>query len=90
MGKTTEMDETLTAEGALFNVKRSDVTELKALSCPPEGIKLIMEDIASIISCLKGIGPALSKDPKTGKEPLDTKTLDAKTLHSFPQSLSTP
>ena len=86
MVKTTEMDETLTVEGALSNVKRSDVTELKALSCPPEGIKLIMEAIC----CLKGVGPVLSKDPKTGKEPLDTKTLDAKTLHSFPQSLSIP
>ena len=73
------MDKTLTVEGALCNVKRSDLKELKALSCPPEGIKLIMEAIC----CLKGIGPVISKDPKTGKE-----RLDKKTLPSFAQSLS--
>ena len=73
------MDETRTVEGALSKIKRSDVTELKALSCPPEGIKLIMEAIC----CLKGIGPVLSKDPKTGKEPLDTKT-----MHSYTQCFS--
>ena len=73
------MDKTLTVEGALCNIKRSDLTELKALLCPPEGIKLIMEAIC----CLKGIGPVISKDPKTGKE-----RLDKKTLPSFAQSLS--